>query len=123
MEHEKGIENELIEGRNAITEALRADRPIDKIFVAGGERDRTLGFISTIAREKGITVVECDRRKLDGMSVTHAHQGVIAVCAVREYFSVQDLLDRAAERGEDPFLIVCDEITDSHNLGAIIRSA
>ena len=123
MEHEKGIENELIEGRNAITEALRADRPIDKIFVAGGEGDRTLGFISTIAREKGITVVECDRRKLDGMSVTHAHQGVIAVCAVREYFSVQDLLDRAAERGEDPFLIVCDEITDSHNLGAIIRSA
>lgn len=123
MDHEKGIENELIEGRNAITEALRAGRPIDKIFLAGGDGDRTLGFISTIAREKGITVVECDRRKLDSMSVTHAHQGAIAVCAVREYYSVQDLLDRAAELGEDPFIVVCDEITDSHNLGAIIRSA
>ncbi len=123
MEHTNGIENELIEGRNAVTEALRADRPIDKIFIAGGESDRTLGFIATAAREKGITVVEADRRKLDGMSTTHAHQGVIAVCAVREYFTVQDILDRAEAAGEDPFLIVCDEITDSHNLGAIIRSA
>ena len=123
MEHRNGIENELIEGRNAITEALRAGRPIDKIYLAGGENDRALGFISTIAREKGIAVVECDRRKLDAMSVTHAHQGVIAVCAVQEYYSIQDLLDRAEEKGEDPFLIVCDEITDSHNLGAIIRSA
>ena len=123
MDHAKGIENELIEGRNAITEALRAGRPIDKIYISGGDSDKTLGFISTVAREKGITVVECDRRKLDFMSQTHAHQGVIAVCAVREYFSVQDILDRAAEQGEDPFVVVCDEITDSHNLGAIIRSA
>ena len=118
-----GIENELIEGRNAVTEALRANRPIDKIYIAGGDGDRTLGYISTVAREKGITVAECDRRKLDGMSETHAHQGVIAVCAVREYVSVRDILNRAAELGEDPFVIVCDEITDSHNLGAIIRSA
>ena len=123
MEHTNGIENELIEGRNAITEALRAGRPIDKIYIAGGDGDRTLGFISTVAREKGITVVECDRRKLDGMSETHAHQGVIAVCAVRDYVTVQDILDRAEELGEDPFIVVCDEITDSHNLGAIIRSA
>ena len=82
MERTNGIENELIEGRNAITEALRAGRPIDKIFISGGDGDRTLGFISTIAREKGITVVECDRRKLDSMSETHAHQGVIALAAV-----------------------------------------
>ena len=123
MEQKAGIENELIEGRNAITEALRAGRPIDKIFIAGGDGDRTLGFISTVAREKGITVVECDRRKLDSMSETHAHQGVIAVCAVREYLTVQDILDRAESLGEDPFIVVCDEITDSHNLGAIIRSA
>ena len=118
-----GIENELIEGRNAVTEALRANRPIDKIYVADGDTDRTLGYIASTAREKGITVTECDRRKLDGMSDTHAHQGVIAVCAVREYVSVQDILDCAAALGEDPFVIVCDEITDSHNLGAIIRSA
>ena len=123
MEHEKGIENELIEGRNAVTEALRAGRPIDKILIAGGDTDRGLGFITTVAREKGITVVECDRRKLDSMSVTHAHQGIIAICAVQDYFTVQDLLHRAKELGEDPFLVICDEITDGHNLGAIIRSA
>ncbi len=123
MERTNGIENELIEGRNAITEALRAGRPIDKIFLSGSSGDRTLGFISTIAREKGITVVECDRRKLDNMSTTHAHQGVIAVCAVQDYFTVQDILNRAYALEEDPFLVVCDEITDGHNLGAIIRSA
>ena len=123
MEHTNGIENELIEGRTAITEALRAGRPIDKIFLSGSNGDRTLGFISTIAREKGITVVEFDRRKLDNMSTTHDHQGVIAVCAVQDFFTVQDILNRAYALEEDPFLVVCDEITDGHNLGAIIRSA
>ena len=123
MERSERIENERIEGRNAVTEALRAGRPIDKIFLAGEEGDRALGFISTAARSRGIAVVECDRRKLDAMSTTHAHQGVIAVCAVQDYLTVQDLLDRAQEKGEDPFLVVCDEITDGHNLGAIIRSA
>ena len=123
MEHPKGIENDLIEGRNAVTEALRAGRPIDKLYIAGGDTDRAPGYIAALAREKGITVAECDRRKLDGMSVTHAHQGVIALCAVREYCSVEDILKRAEELGEDPFVIVCDEITDGHNLGAIIRTA
>lgn len=123
MEQKAGIENELIEGRNAVTEALRAGRPIDKIYIASGDTDRTLGFISTIARDKGISVTECDRRKLDAMSQTHAHQGVVAVCAVQQSCTVQDLLEAAKERGEDPFIVVCDEITDSHNLGAIIRSA
>ena len=123
MDHKNGIENELIEGRNAVTEALRAGRPIDKIYLSGGDGDRAIGFISTVARDKGISVVECDRRKLDAMSETHAHQGVIAVCAVRDYVSLEDILNHAKELGEDPFLVVCDEITDSHNLGAIIRSA
>ncbi len=118
-----GIENEQIEGRNAVTEALRANRPLDKLYVAAGDTDRTLGFITTVARNKGIPVTECDRRKLDAMSVTHAHQGVIAVCAVQETVTVQDILECARARGEDPFVVVCDEITDSHNLGAIIRSA
>ena len=68
-------------------------------------------------------MVECDRRKLDFMSQTHAHQGVIAVCAVRDYCTVDDILALAEERGEAPFVIVCDEISDGHNLGAIIRSA
>lgn len=123
MEQTRGLENDLIEGRNAVTEAFRAGRPIDKIYIAGGDSDRALGYIAALAREKGVTVVECDRRKLDGMSMTHAHQGVIALCAVREYCSVEDILKRAEELGEDPFVIVCDEITDGHNLGAIIRTA
>lgn len=117
------VENELIEGRNAVIEALRAGRSIDKIYLARGDVDKTLGHIASKAREKGLVVVECDRRKLDFMSQTHAHQGVIAVCAVREYCSVEDILAIARERGEAPFVIVCDEISDPHNLGAIIRSA
>ena len=114
---------DLIEGRNAVTEALRAGRNIDKIYIAKGEVDKTLGHIASRAREMGIVVVEADRRKLDSMSVTHAHQGVVALAAVREYSSIDDILRIAEERGEAPFVIVCDEISDHHNLGAIIRTA
>ena len=123
MEKESGIQNEIIEGRNAVMEALRAGRAMDKLYISKGEVDRTLSHIASTARDKGIVVVECDRRKLDFMSRTHAHQGVIALAAVREYCSVEDLFAIAEERGEAPFLIVCDEISDGHNLGAIIRSA
>ena len=114
---------DLIEGRNAVTEALRAGRNIDKIYIAKGEVDKTLGHIASKARDMGIVVVEADRRKLDSMSVTHAHQGVVALAAVREYSSIDDILRIAEERGEPPFVIVCDEISDPHNLGAIIRTA
>ena len=117
------LENEHIEGRNAVIEALRAGRAIDKIYIAKGEVDQTLGHIASKARAQGVVVVETDRRKLDAMSQTHAHQGVVALCAVKEYCTVQDILSIAAERGETPFVIVCDEISDPHNLGAIIRSA
>ena len=119
----RGLENEQIEGRNAVAEALRAGRALDKVFLARGDSDKTLSFLAALARDKGIPVVECDRRKLDTMSVSHAHQGVIAVCAVREYCTVSDLLAAAEAAGEDPFLVVCDEITDGHNLGAVIRTA
>ena len=95
----------LIEGRNAVIEALRAGTAIDKIYLAG------------------VVVVEADRRKLDAMSRTHSHQGVIALAAVREYVSVQSILDAAAAKGEPPLLVVCDEISDPHNLGAILRTA
>ena len=120
------FENEredLIEGRNAVIEALRAGRAIDKIFIAKGEVDKTLGHIASKAREAGIVVVEADRRKLDAMSVTHAHQGVVAQSAVREYATIEQLLARAEEKGEPPFLVACDEISDPHNLGAILRTA
>ena len=117
------LTNDIIEGRNAVIEALRAGRAIDKIFIAKGDVDKTLGHIASKARDKGIVVVEADRRKLDFMSRTKAHQGVVALAAVREYCTVAEILAVAGERGEVPFVVVCDEISDPHNLGAIIRSA
>ena len=113
----------VIEGRNAVIEALRVGTAIDKIYIAKGETDKTLGHIASKARDAGIVVVEADRRKLDGISRTHAHQGVIALAAVREYVTVESILSAAAEKGEPPLLVVCDEISDPHNLGAILRTA
>ena len=115
-------ENQL-EGRNALTEALRSGRTIDKVFIAAGETDRGLQRLAAQAKEAGAVVVPVDRRKLDAMSTTRAHQGVIALAAAREYFSVDDLLEEAASRGETPLLVICDELSDPHNLGAILRSA
>ena len=120
---EKELKNDIIEGRNAVIEALHAGRSIDKIYIAKGDVDKTLGHIASKARDAGVVVVEADRRKLDFMSQTHAHQGVIALAAVKEYCTVDDIFEVANERGEQPFIIICDEISDPHNLGAIIRSA
>lgn len=113
----------IIEGRNAVIEALRAGTAMDKVYIAKGETDATLGHIASTARGKGIVVVEADRRKLDAMSVTHSHQGVIAVAAVREYASVSDILQSARDKEETPLVVVCDELSDPHNLGAVIRTA
>ena len=116
-------EQELtIEGKNAVWEALESGREIDKILFASGSH-KTVGHIIAKAREKGITAQECDRRKLDRLSLTSAHQGIIALCAASEYSSVEDILELARSRNEKPLIIICDGITDPHNLGAIIRSA
>ena len=113
----------VIEGRNAVIEALRAGEAIDKIYIMKGDTDSALGHIASTARAKGIVVVDADKRKLDNMSRTHAHQGVIAMAAVREYASVEDILAAAREKGEPPLIVVCDELSDPHNLGAVIRTA
>jgi len=115
-------ENQL-EGRNALTEALRSGRTIDKVFIAAGDTDRALQHLAAQAKEAGAVVVPVDRRKLDFMSYTHSHQGVIALAAARDYYSVDDILQEAADRGETPLIVICDELSDPHNLGAIIRSA
>lgn len=113
----------VIEGRNAVIEALRAGTAIDKIYLAKGDTDSAPGHIANTARANGVVVVNADRRKLDEMSRTHAHQGVIAVAAVREYASIEDIFQRAEEQGEAPLIVLCDELSDPHNLGAVIRTA
>lgn len=117
-------ENEnILEGRNAVTEAFKAGRTIDKVFLASGDTDSTLRYIASLAKKAGAVVTYCDRRKLDAMSRTGTHQGVIAMAAARAYCSVEDILKNAQDRGEVPLIVICDEITDPHNLGAILRTA
>lgn len=113
----------MIEGRNAVAEALRSGRTIDKLYVAAGETDRTLAYLSAQAKQAGAVVVNVDRRKLDAMSQTGAHQGVIASSAAHEYAALEDILQRATAKGEAPLLVLCDELSDPHNLGAILRTA
>lgn len=116
------IEGQL-EGRNALTEALRSGRTIDKVFIASGETDRGLQRLAAQAREAGAVVVPVDRRKLDAMSTTHAHQGVITLAAAHAYATIDDILEEAASRGENALIVICDELTDPYNLGAVLRSA
>ena len=100
-------ENEgQLEGRNALTEALRSGRTIDKVFIAAGDTDKALQRLAAQAKEAGAVVVPVDRRKLDAMSTTRSHQGVIALAAAREYFSVDDILEEAADRGEAPLIVI-----------------
>lgn len=112
-----------LEGRNALQEALRSGCTVDKVFIAAGEIDRGLQRLAAEAKEAGAVVVPVDRRKLDAMSFTHAHQGVIALAAAHVYYSIDDILEEAASRGEAPLIVICDELSDPHNLGAILRSA
>ena len=121
-EREDAPEN-MLEGRNAVTEALSAGRTIDKLFVADGDTDRALARICAIAKQAGSVVVPTDRRKLDYMSATGAHQGVIAMVAAHDYASIDDILKKAQDAGEPPLIVICDELSDPHNLGAIIRTA
>ena len=112
-----------LEGRNALQEALKSGRTIDKVFIADGQTDRGLQRLAALAKEAGAVVVPVDRRKLDAMSFTHAHQGIIAQAAARDYCSIDEILAEAESRGEAPLLVLCDDLSDPHNLGAIMRSA
>ncbi len=116
------VEGQL-EGRNAIQEALTSGRTSDKIFVATSDTDRGLQRLVAQAKDAGAVVVPVDRRKLDTMSFTRSHQGIIALCAAHTYCTIDELLEEAASRGQNPLIVICDELSDPHNLGAIMRSA
>lgn len=113
----------IIEGRNPVIEAIKNDREIDKIMIANGAKEGSIKKLTAMAKEKNIIIQYVDRNKLDEISTSHSHQGVIANVSEYKYFELDDLIQNAKDKGEDPFFIILDEITDPHNLGSIIRTA
>ena len=117
------MENNIIVGRNAVRELLRSERDIDKLLVLKGQRTGSIGEIIALAKKKGIVVTEASKEKLDQLAEGLPHQGICAYASAHSYASVEDILNRAREKGEKPFIVIADEINDPHNLGAIIRTA
>lgn len=114
---------DIIEGRNAVVAALKSGRQIDKIYIRKGDNKGSMLPIIAKAKDRGIPVVEIDKAKLDSMSETGVHQGVIARIPPYEYKTVDDILNIAKEKGESPFIVILDHLEDPHNLGSIIRTA
>ncbi len=115
--------SDKIEGRNPVAEALKSGRQIDKLYVKRGEKQGSIIPILREAARRGITVTEVDAARLDEMSETKNHQGVIAQASPIEYASVEDILEIARSRGEPPFIVILDRVADPHNLGSVIRTA
>lgn len=116
-------EESYIEGRNAVMEALRSGRPIDKLYILDGCHDGPVSSIRREAKKRDAIIKFVEKEFLDRMSSTGRHQGVIAVAAAYEYAEVEDILKKAEDKGEEPFIFLLDNIEDPHNLGAIIRTA
>lgn len=116
-------EEGIVFGRNAVKELLASGRDVDKIITARGDRDGSITVLVSMALERKIPVVEADRRKLDDMCRGGNHQGIVAMAAMHDYVSIDDILAIATQKGEAPLIAVCDGVEDPHNLGAIIRSA
>ena len=112
-----------IEGRNPVIEVLKSDRQIDKIMIADGAKEGSIKKIIGMAKDKNIVVQYVNKNKLDEISTSHAHQGVIAVVGDYRYYELEELIEKAKSTNEDMFFIILDEITDPHNLGTIIRTA
>lgn len=113
----------IIEGRNPIIEALKNNRPIEKIMVNKASKEGSIKKILAMAKENKVIIQEVDRHKLDEMSESHAHQGVIAITSDYRYYDLDEILEIPRQNGEDPFFIILDGITDPRNLGSIIRTA
>ena len=117
------MEQDQIEGRNSVIELLKSGKDINKIFIQRGEKHGSIVEIIKLAKKNKILISEIDKLKLDKMSQTHNHQGVIAIVPPYEYCDVDDILELARKKEEDPFILLLDEIEDPHNLGSIIRTA
>lgn len=115
--------DDKIMGRNPVLEAVRSGRSIDKILIKKGKYEGSIVPIIKKAKEAGIVIQETDKAKLDALAEGGSHQGVIAYVSAYEYSTVKEILSEAKSKGEAPFVIICDKITDPHNLGAIIRTA
>ena len=120
---EKKMNSQQIEGRNAVMEAFRSGKPIDKVYILDGCQDGPIRSIVREAKKHDTIIHFVEKERLDQLSETKKHQGVIAVAAAYEYAEVDDILEIAREKGEPPFLFLLDNIEDPHNLGAIIRTA
>lgn len=124
MEETKKAENEFtIEGRNAVIEAFRSGKPIDRVYILDGCQDGPVLTIKREARKQDVLIKYVARERLDQMSETGRHQGVIACAAAYEYADIEDMFNLAEEKGEPPFFFLLDNIEDPHNLGAIVRTA
>lgn len=113
----------IIEGRNPVIEALKNDREIEKIMVNKAAREGSIKKIIAMARDNNVIVQQVDRHKLDEMSESHSHQGVIAIIGEYKYYELDEVLEIPKKKGEEPFFIILDGVTDPHNLGSIIRTA
>lgn len=122
-ERKNETDESLIVGRNAAAEALKSGRPLHTLYVKKGEKTGAVLPILAACREKNVPIKEVDAKKLDFMCGHGNHQGVILVAAVKDYATVEDIFAKAEEKGEPPFIVICDGIEDPHNLGAILRSA
>ena len=123
MKKEEKIYEDQVEGRNSVLELLESKKDINKIFVTKGEKHGSINKIIAIAKERRIIIVEKDRRQMEQIAQTNNYQGVIAIVPPFEYCEIEDILEEAKSRNEDPFVLILDGIEDPHNLGSIIRTA
>ena len=123
MKKEEKIYEDQVEGRNSVLELLESKKDINKIFVTKGEKHGSINKIIVIAKERRIIIVEKDRRQMEQIAQTNNYQGVIAIVPPFEYCEIEDILEEAQNRNEDPFVLILDGIEDPHNLGSIIRTA
>jgi len=124
QDNQKGIKMEdQVEGRNSVTELLKSGKDINKLYVQKGEKHGSINEIIKLAKQNKVVITELDRAKLDQMSESHNHQGVIAIVPPYEYCDVDEILEYAKSKNESPFILILDGIEDPHNLGSIIRTA